>query len=131
MGLLGFEYKNKIENDQKNYYNPQWYYQETISNQTTLPHELTLMNILSDEQNQIFDYGKCLFHDEQKEFKKMINEKYGPKFQEIYDLLENNGFKYKEWFDEGSWSVDAANSICDWIFTRIYFFKDFKIDKLI
>ena len=54
-----------------------------------------------------------------------MDRKYYKVFKTLYDNLEKNGYKVREIFGEKNWTIKRANSICDWIFTRLYYFDDF------
>lgn len=58
-----------------------------------------------------------------------MDRKYYKVFKTLYDNLEKNGYKVREIFGEKNWTIKRANSICDWIFTRLYYFDDFQIDE--
>lgn len=43
----------------------------------------------------------------------------------MYNSFEENEYKFNEWFSEDDWNTDTANVLCDWIYTKVYQFKDF------
>lgn len=128
LGMFGFNFGKDIENDQPQKYNPKWSESMEIDYKSSLPNKLNLKELKTDHRNLMFDSGHCKFEEDQKKFDDYFNEKYGSTFKPLYDKFENGDYKFKDWFKSGSWDISTSNSICDWIFTRLYYFKDFILD---
>lgn len=91
-----------------------------------MPHRYSPYAIKNNSNNVLFGVWGCKITNEivNKNFDRM-DRIYSNVFQVLYKNLEKNGYNVKDIFDEDKWTVQRGNSVCDWIFTRVYYFGDF------
>lgn len=63
---------------------------------------MTQFPIITDQANYYFESDGCSFGNLIDKFRDSIKN-YSDKFSPIYETLESNGYKLREWFPEGEW----------------------------